>query len=71
MGRGSGGAQRYAKRIGPLTTAAFDRRMLNVHPAPLREFGGQGMYGMAVHEAVLSSDRQEMAIGSSFRSGAT
>jgi folate-dependent phosphoribosylglycinamide formyltransferase PurN len=29
-----------------LTIAAFDGRMLNVHPAPLPEFGGQGMYGM-------------------------
>src|ERR687897_771294 len=45
----------YAKRVGPLTIAAFDGRMLNVHPAPLSEFGGQGMYGMAVHEAVLSA----------------
>jgi phosphoribosylglycinamide formyltransferase-1 len=52
----------YAKRVGPLTIAAFDGRMLNVHPAPLPEFGGQGMYGMAVHEAVLSSDRQETAV---------
>jgi phosphoribosylglycinamide formyltransferase 1 len=52
----------YAKRVGPLTIVAFDGRMLNVHPAPLPEFGGQGMYGMAVHEAVLSSDRQETAV---------
>jgi folate-dependent phosphoribosylglycinamide formyltransferase PurN len=35
----------YAKRVGPLTIAAFDGRMLNVHPAPLPKFDGQGMYG--------------------------
>jgi phosphoribosylglycinamide formyltransferase-1 len=28
-------------------------RILNIHPGPLPRFGGQGMYGRAVHEAVL------------------
>jgi formyltetrahydrofolate-dependent phosphoribosylglycinamide formyltransferase len=30
-------------------------RMLNIHPGPLPRFGGRGMYGRAVHEAVLAS----------------
>jgi phosphoribosylglycinamide formyltransferase-1 len=30
-------------------------RILNIHPGPLPRFGGQGMYGMAVHRAVLSA----------------
>lgn len=34
---------------------AFPRRILNVHPALLPAFGGQGMYGIRVHEAVLAS----------------
>ena len=35
--------------------AAFPRRILNVHPALLPAFGGKGMWGSAVHEAVLKS----------------
>lgn len=31
------------------------RRILNVHPALLPAFGGQGMYGIRVHQAVLAS----------------
>jgi phosphoribosylglycinamide formyltransferase-1 len=33
----------------------FDHRMLNLHPALLPKFGGKGMYGMHVHEAVKNS----------------
>ncbi len=33
--------------------AAFDGRMMNIHPALLPSFGGPGMYGHHVHEAVL------------------
>lgn len=33
--------------------AAFPRRILNVHPALLPAFGGEGMYGHHVHDAVL------------------
>lgn len=32
-------------------------RMLNVHPGPLPEFGGAGMYGVRVHQAVIRSGR--------------
>ena len=34
---------------------AYRNRILNVHPALLPAFGGQGMYGMNVHRAVLES----------------
>jgi phosphoribosylglycinamide formyltransferase-1 len=33
----------------------FDRRIMNIHPALLKTFGGVGMYGAHVHEAVLAS----------------
>jgi len=33
----------------------YRKRMLNVHPALLPSFGGKGMYGARVHEAVISS----------------
>lgn len=34
---------------------AFENRVLNIHPALLPAFGGKGMYGMRVHEAVVKS----------------
>jgi formyltetrahydrofolate-dependent phosphoribosylglycinamide formyltransferase len=39
--------------------ARFDGRMLNVHPALLPAYGGQGMYGHHVHEAVLAAGERE------------
>ncbi len=45
----------YMRKLGPTTLAAFSKRILNVHPALLPKFGGQGMYGTHVHEAVLTS----------------
>lgn len=38
---------------------ALAGRVLNIHPALLPEFGGRGMYGMRVHEAVLAAGRRE------------
>lgn len=35
--------------------AAYDGRVMNIHPALLPAFGGKGMYGMRVHEAVVRS----------------
>ena len=45
----------YMKKLGPATLAAFRGRILNIHPALLPKFGGQGMYGRHVHEAVLAA----------------
>lgn len=45
----------YLRKLGPRTLAAFRHRILNVHPALLPDFGGQGMYGRRVHEAVLAA----------------
>ena len=45
----------YMKKIGPRVLAAYRRRIVNIHPALLPKFGGQGMYGMHVHEAVLAA----------------
>lgn len=45
----------YLRLIPTSVVAAFPRRILNVHPALLPAFGGNGMWGSAVHEAVLES----------------
>ena len=45
----------YLKRGPDAVIAALRGRILNVHPALLPSFGGPGMYGRRVHEAVLAS----------------
>lgn len=45
----------YMRKIGPLTLARFTHRILNIHPGPLPKFGGRGMYGRFVHEAVIAA----------------
>jgi phosphoribosylglycinamide formyltransferase-1 len=41
---------------------AFPRRIVNIHPALLPKFGGKGMYGQYVHEAVLQAGERETGI---------
>lgn len=44
----------YLRLIPPTVTTAYRGRIVNVHPALLPAFGGPGMYGNRVHEAVLA-----------------
>ena len=46
----------YMKLLGPRTLRHYRGRILNIHPALLPKFGGKGMYGSAVHKAVLAAD---------------
>lgn len=41
---------------------AFPGRIINIHPALLPKYGGKGMYGMHVHEAVISNREKESGI---------
>ena len=45
----------YLRRLSPAIIAAYRERILNIHPALLPNFGGAGMYGHHVHEAVLKA----------------
>ncbi len=45
---------------------AFPKKILNIHPALLPDFGGAGMYGMNVHKAVLDSGKMESGISIHF-----
>jgi phosphoribosylglycinamide formyltransferase-1 len=45
----------YMKKLGPATLSVYKGRILNIHPALLPKFGGKGMYGRYVLEAVLAS----------------
>ena len=49
----------YMRKLGPATLRAFSNRILNVHPALLPKFGGKGMFGRHVHDAVLKSGTKE------------
>jgi len=41
---------------------SFHRKMINIHPALLPKFGGKGMYGSFVHEAVIANKEIESGI---------
>ena len=45
----------YLRKLGPRTLSVYAGRVLNVHPALLPKFGGPGMYGRRVHEAVAAA----------------
>jgi phosphoribosylglycinamide formyltransferase-1 len=45
----------YLRKLGPRTLAVYAGRVLNIHPGPLPRFGGQGMYGRRVHQAVAAA----------------
>lgn len=49
----------YIKLIAGEIIAAFENRIINIHPALLPKYGGKGMYGTHVHEAVLAAGDKE------------
>lgn len=52
----------YMKKLGPKTLSRFRGRVLNIHPALLPKFGGHGMYGVHVHEAVIAAKEKETGV---------
>ena len=45
----------YMKKLAPVVVRIFKNKIINIHPALLPAFGGEGMYGFHVHEAVIKS----------------
>lgn len=45
----------FMKKVAPEITSLYSGRMLNIHPSLLPAYGGPGMYGHRVHEAVLAA----------------
>ncbi len=43
-------------------TTAYANRMVNIHPALLPKYGGKGMYGNRVHEAVVANGEEQTGI---------
>lgn len=52
----------YMALIPPFLLEAFPGLILNIHPALLPKYGGKGMYGMHVHEAVCAAGEHETGI---------
>jgi len=52
----------YLKRVPPLVIREYAGRIVNIHPALLPAFGGEGMYGARVHEAVIASGARESGV---------
>lgn len=48
--------------IPPYLLRAYPRRIVNIHPALLPKYGGKGMYGHHVHEAVKQAGEKESGI---------
>ncbi|HIF49941.1 MAG TPA: phosphoribosylglycinamide formyltransferase [Thiotrichaceae bacterium] len=52
----------FMKKIGPKTLSAYKGRLINIHPSLLPKFGGQGMFGLNVHNAVIDAGEKETGV---------
>jgi len=52
----------YMKKIPQYLIDNYEDRILNIHPALLPKYGGKGMYGMNVHQAVIEAGEPESGI---------
>ncbi len=52
----------YLKKIPDAVIAAYPQKIINIHPALLPAYGGSGMYGMRVHEAVVAAGEKQSGI---------
>ncbi len=52
----------FLKKIPVELIQKFPRQIFNIHPSLLPKFGGKGMYGIHVHEAVLAANEKETGI---------
>ena len=52
----------FLRKIPPEMVQDFGSRIINLHPALLPKYGGKGMYGRRVHEAVLAAGEKRSGI---------
>jgi len=52
----------YMKKLETKLITRFENKIVNSHPALLPKFGGKGMYGRFVHEAVIESQEKESGV---------
>ncbi len=49
----------YMKKLDLSLVRAYRNRIINIHPALLPKFGGEGMFGIHVHEAVIAAKEKK------------
>ena len=49
----------FMKKIGPKMLSVFEGSILNIHPSLLPKYGGQGLYGINVHRAVIGDGEKK------------
>lgn len=52
----------FTQLLGPEFLKKFEGKIVNTHPSLLPKFGGPGMYGRNVHEAVLKAKEKESGV---------
>ncbi|MEQ1552613.1 MAG: phosphoribosylglycinamide formyltransferase [Ferruginibacter sp.] len=52
----------YLKKIPTAVINAYPQKIINIHPALLPAYGGAGMYGMHVHDAVVAANETQSGI---------
>ena len=52
----------FLLKIPDFIISSFEQKIINIHPALLPKYGGKGMYGMHVHEAVVNDKETETGI---------
>ena len=52
----------YLKKIPSVLIEKFPNKIINIHPALLPKYGGKGMYGAKVHQAVIENNEKESGI---------
>ena len=56
----------YLSLIPPYLIKAYPNKIVNIHPALLPNYGGKGMYGLKVHEAVIAAGEVKSGISIHF-----
>ena len=59
----------FLVRVPDLLLHAYPGKIINIHPALLPKFGGKGMYGDKVHEAVVAAGEKESGINEHYDEG--
>ncbi len=52
----------YDKKLGAQTLQYYHGKVINIHPSLLPKYGGTGMYGILVHQAVLAAGEKETGV---------
>lgn len=52
----------FLRKIPAELIQVYEKRIINIHPALLPDYGGEGMYGKAVHQAVVDNEEEVSGI---------